>query len=246
MSKKSAIQKSGGGLGVWRDLEKLKHQPIASAGLDRHLALLRHWQSQRLARTYADLLATPAYRPACEFFLNDIYAARDFTQRDHDIEQMYAFMRRVFPESLIHPLKLTVEVHALTRDLDERLLKVLVTDCGVEDQITEPQYAEAYRRCDNYPERIRQIELVHKIGLELDEIVHQPISGLALTLAKAPARRAGWVELTEFVEHGYTAFRQMRDTTFFLDTIRQREKLILDNIYAEEAEPFSIETRSIS
>ena len=240
MSKKPARQNPVKGVGVWRDLEKLKHQSVASTGLDRHLALLRNWQAQRLARTYADLLARPNYRPACEFFLNDIYAARDFTQRDHDIEQMYAFMRRVFPETLIHPLKLTVEVHALTRDLDERLRKVLITDCGVQDQITEAQYAEAYRRCDNYPERIRQIELVHKIGLELDDIVRQPISGIALTLAKAPARRAGWVELTDFVEHGYHAFRTMRDTTYFLDTIRQREKRILDKIYAEEPEPFSI------
>lgn len=240
MSKKSTTQNPATGLGVWRDLEKLKHQPITSAGLDRHLALLRSWQSQRLARTYADLLAHPRYRPACEFFLNDIYAARDFTQRDHDIEQMYDFMRRVFPENLIHPLKLTVEVHAMTRDLDERLREVLITECGVQGQITESQYVEAYRRCDNYPERIRQIELVHKIGLELDEIVRQPVSGIALTLAKAPARRAGWVELTDFVEHGYQAFRHMRDAKYFLDTIRQREKLILDKIYAEEPDPFLI------
>jgi hypothetical protein len=240
VSKKPAAQSPMGGLSVWRDLEKLKHQPVVSAGLNRHLAMLRTWQSQRLARTYSDLLAQPRFRLACEFFLNDIYAARDFTQRDHDIEQMYAFMRRVFPETLIHPLKLTVEVHALTRDLDERLLQVLVDDCGVQDQITEPHYAEAYRRCDNYPERIRQIELVYKIGLELNDIVNQPISGLALTLAKTPARRAGWVELTDFVEHGYTAFRKMRDAQPFLDTIRQREKLILDRIYTEEPEPFSI------
>lgn len=240
MSKKPATQNPAGGLGVWRDLEKLKHQSVASAGIDPHLARLRSWQSQRLARTYADLLASPRFRPACEFFLNDIYAARDFTQRDHDIEQMYAFMRRVFPEALIHPLKLTVEVHALTRVLDDRLLAVLVTDGSGQDLITEATYAEAYRRCDNYPERIRQIELVHKIGLELNDIVQQPISGLALTLAKTPARRAGWVELTDFVEHGYQAFRHMRDATYFLNTIRQREKRILDKIYAEEPEPFTI------
>lgn len=240
MPKKSAAQGPTGGLGVWRDLEKLKHQPVATAGLNRHLALLRNWQSERLARTYADLLASPRYRPACEFFLNDIYAARDFTQRDHDIEQMYAFMRRVFPENLLHPLKLTVEVHALTRDLDEQLLKVLISDCGMQDSLTAQQYAEAYRRCDNFPERVRQIDLIYKIGLELDDIVRQPISGLALTLAKAPARRAGWVELTDFVEHGYTAFRHMQDAQPFLDLVRQREKLILHRIYAEEPDPFSI------
>jgi hypothetical protein len=58
---------------------EVRHQSVARTGLDPQLALLRAWQSQRLRRTYADLLDDPRYRPACLFFLNDIYAARDFS-----------------------------------------------------------------------------------------------------------------------------------------------------------------------
>lgn len=240
MTSPSIPDQPGSTLGILRDIEKLKHQSVAGVPLDPQLALLRTWQSQRLARTYADLLADPRYRPACAFFLEDIYAARDFSQRDHDMEQMYGFMQRVFPAPMIHPLKLTVEVHAMTNALDARLLDVLVHQLGMADSIAEEQYAEAYRRCDNYVERARQIDLIHKIGSELDGIVQWPMTGAALAVAKGPARRAGWVELTDFIERGYRAFRHMHGAAYFLKTVRQREKLILDHIYGMEPNPFTI------
>jgi hypothetical protein len=225
---------------ILHEIEQLKRRPAAGGGLSPQMALLRAWQSARLARTYADLLAQPRFRPACQFFLDDIYAARDFSQRDQDIQQMYAFMQRVFPASLIRPLKLTVELYDLTRHLDERLLEVLVGPLGVTDSISTHQYAEAYRLCDNYVERARQIEQIYKIGLLLDGIMRMPATGLALKLSSLPARRAGWTELFGFLERGYQAFRQLKGADVFLNTIRQREKTILDRIYAAEAEPFAI------
>ncbi|HQF71675.1 MAG TPA: hypothetical protein PLH39_10395, partial [Promineifilum sp.] len=39
--------------------------------LPPEIALLRRFQSQRLARTHGDLLASPRYRPAAQFFLDD-------------------------------------------------------------------------------------------------------------------------------------------------------------------------------
>jgi hypothetical protein len=225
---------------VFRDIQNLRYQRVSSAGLNPQMALLRTWQSQRLARTYADLLADPRYRRACQFFLNDLYAPRDFSQRDHDILQMYDFMQRVFSEALIRPLKLTVEVNLLTEALDERLLDVLVNQLGLTEAITEQLYAEAYRRCDNYADRVRQIDLVYKIGQELDGIVQMPLTAAALTLAKVPARQAGYVELADFIERGYSAFKHMRGADHFLKTVRQRERRILDRIYGEEPEPFAI------
>lgn len=241
MAKSSSSKPTRGTLNILHEIEKLKHTDVTSAGLDPKLTLLRLWQSQRLAQTYSDLSATARYRPACEFFLNELYGARDFSQRDHDMEQMYAFMQRVFPAEMIRPLQLTVELHRLTQVLDGQLLEVLVNQLGLTDSLTAAMYAEAYRRCDNYVERAKQIESIYKIGLMLDEIMDQPLTGAALTLGKIPARRAGWQELTDFLDHGYKAFRHMRGgAEFFLNTIREREKTILDKIYAEQPEPFVI------
>jgi hypothetical protein len=102
-------------------------------------------------------------------------------------------------------------------------------------------YAEAYRLCNNYSDRVRQIEMVSEIGDELDRIAKIPLVGTALHLARGPAIRAGWVELTEFLERGYRAFEHMRGAQFFTSTIRQRERRILDKIFAGDADPFGFE-----
>lgn len=226
---------------ILRSIEQMKHQRVEARPLDPDVALLRRWQSRRLARTYADLLAHPRFRPACEFFLEDLYGPKDFTQRDHDIAQVYSFARRFVPEALIRPLTLSVELHFLSLELDARLLKVLKERLGLTGTLTVALYAEAYRLCDNYVDRVRQIEMVGEIGDELDRIARIPLVGAALQLARGPAIRAGWVELTEFMERGYRAFEHMRGAQFFTSTIRQRERRILDRIYAGDPDPFGFE-----
>ena len=102
------------------------HEDVAGSGLDPRMALLRAWQSQRLARTYADLLEVPRYTPACRFFLDDIYAERDFSQRDHDLETMYDFMRRFVPDAVSRPAALTIKLHRMTDALDQQLLETIL------------------------------------------------------------------------------------------------------------------------
>jgi hypothetical protein len=223
------------------DIERLQHERQEDKPLDPHMALLKTWQSQRLARTYADLLASSRYRLACLFFLEDIYAPRDFSQRDHDVTEMYAFMQRFVPETLLRPLTKTIKLYDLTNHLDALLLDVLVHQVGITDQITEAQYAEAYRLCDNFTDRVRQIETIYQIGQQLDDIIRLPLTGTALRVAAVPSRRAGWTELVDFMERGFRAFSRMGGAKVFLDTIRKRERRILDQIYAHEPEPFKLE-----
>jgi hypothetical protein len=92
--------------------EALRHQPVLATDLDPPLARLRQWQSERIARTYADLLADKRYRPACLFFLSDIYAPRDFSQRDHDVERIHTFLSRVVPAQMLQLLTDVVELNS--------------------------------------------------------------------------------------------------------------------------------------
>jgi hypothetical protein len=104
-------------------------------------------------------------------------------------------------------------------------------------------YAEAYRRCDNYDDRARQIAMLVEVGRKIDRIVRLPLIGLALRLAHAPAHRAGWGAVQEFLERGYAAFKHMKGAGEFLETVRCREMQILDQIYlrgtVNELEPAS-------
>ena len=155
-----------------RDLQssdEMRHQPVSATGLAPHLALLRQWQSQRLARTYADMLEDKRFRPACQFFLDEIYGPRDFSQRDHDVERLHSFLSRVVPAVMIQLLTQSVELNRITNALDQRLAQVLVENLGVTDTITPELYAEGYRICDNFTERAHQIDLIHSVIEQVSE-----------------------------------------------------------------------------
>ena len=198
---------------------ELRHQEVVPAGLPEHVALLRRWQSDRLARTYADLLTDTRYSAACQFFLNDIYAPVDYSQRDHDLGRIHHAASRVFQPQTIHVLTDIVELNDMTQVLDRRLLQVLVDELGVKDTITPELYARAYRICDNYSQRVRQIELIRTILLKVGTWAHLRVVGPGMKVAKVPAQRAGWGELYAFLVRGYRAGRQLKDLEGFVAAI---------------------------
>jgi hypothetical protein len=55
---------------------------------------LKEWQAARLARSYADLLASKRYNPAAEFFLSDLYGPKDFRSRDEELARVVPIMVR--------------------------------------------------------------------------------------------------------------------------------------------------------
>jgi hypothetical protein len=231
--------------GMLRALHNLGHYkeeqpPIQTKSLDPQMAMLRAWQSKRLERTHADLLTSPRYGPASRFFIEEIYAARDFSQRDQDIEYLYEMMSRILPDILLGLVRNAAEINDLTNGLDEALLKVLVKELGVTDQITEGLYAQAYRICDNYDQRLYQIELLIKIGRQVDISTRLPLVGTALRLARVPARQAGWGDLYDFLNDGFKAFKHMHGAGEFLKTVQERETRILNRIFANDPNPFRI------
>ena len=145
---------------------------------------------------------------------------------------------RVLPAATIQLLTATVELNSMTNTLDNHLLQVLAEQFGVTDAVTAELYAEAYRLCDNRAERVRQIDLTQSILSQVSKGARHSVVGTALKLARAPAQRAGWVDVYDFLERGYLAFRQMKDATIFVEAIAQRETSILDRIYAADVMGF--------
>ena len=217
------------------------HRRVVEAReLTAEIALLRRFQSQRLAQTHADLLASPRFGPAAQFFLTDVYGPRDFSQRDADLQRFYDGVRRVLPERAVAVLADVVNLSALTNELDDRLIHALVDDLHVTDTITLEQYAAAYRLCDNHDERLRQLQLIEEIGRGIDRMVRIPFIAIALRLAHAPAVLAGWAELQEYLERGFSAFKHMKGADEFMNAIIGRETRILEAIFAHEPKPFGV------
>jgi len=198
------------------------------------LVEVKAWQAARLARTYADLDADPRYATATEFFLDDLYGAKDFSGRDEAMLRIYPVMVRTLPEAAVETAALAIEVDALSEDLDRRVAAVLE-----DGPITDASYGRAYRKAGTRAERTRQIELIDEVGRRLDALVARPWIFATLKLMRGPARLAGLQDLQTFLERGFAAFRHMDGADHFLATIDGRETQILNRLFSGHPNPFS-------
>jgi len=204
--------------------------------LARQLRELRAWQAARLARSYADLRANPNYSQAVEFFLSDIYAPHEFTQRDRDLTRAAMQLRRALPQALLAILCEALELEVLTLELDQAMALQLPA------ALTEPSYALAYRAVGRRSDRARQIELICEIGTALDAVVRRRWLGIALRAAHIPAHVAGFGTLQDFLERGWAAFRAIRGANRLLEDIRDRETAVMDALFKGRTNPFAPST----
>jgi hypothetical protein len=205
--------------------------PILAGALDR----LADWQSRRLAATYADLARDPRYAQAIAFFQSDLYGPQDFSRRDADLARVVPMMARMLPEGVIATVAKAMELSALSHELDVRVNEHLPR---ADAQFSVEDYARAFRRAGQVPERRRQIALIGEVGTALDRYVGKPLIRSALALMRAPARAAGFGELQAFLERGFEAFRKMGGAAAFLKTIDERENAIVTAILDGSNAPF--------
>lgn len=200
---------------------------------------LRDWQAARLARCYAELLASERYGRAAQFFLSDLYGPKDFSSRDEEVGRILPTLVRMLPASALRTLALALELDALTEALDAAMVGELRA-AGRIATIDEDAYAAAYRRVGRRAERERQITLIRGTGEALEKLAGKALLSGVLRLMRRPAHLAGLGELQEFLENGFAAFRHMGDATDFLDCIETRERQLLARLFDGSATPFSL------
>lgn len=196
--------------------------------LAARLRAIEAFQSRRLAATHADLRAEARYRPAMDFFLEDLYGPQDLSGRDDQMVRALDKLGRFLPLAALTALERAFELHVLTLELD-----LATATCLAGPALPDHDaYALAYRAAGRRPERERQIELLGVIGRLLDSVAHRPEVGLMVRLARAPAHAAGYGPLQDFLERGYRAVRTMREADEFLKTVIDREQALLRRLFA--------------
>jgi hypothetical protein len=200
--------------------------------LARRLKSLQDWQARRLLRTHEDLHSDPRYRPAVDFFTDELYGSGDPRARDRDLLKVERMMERLLPPDALSALCLAIELEVLSQELDAELVRALP-----DGEITEAGYAEAYRAVGRRGDRERQIELMYRIGQYLDGVVKKPIVRALVHLARGPAHAAGFGGLQEFLERGLAAFERMGGAAPFLTSIRDRERRAMEDLFERTAAP---------
>ncbi|HKY02796.1 MAG TPA: hypothetical protein VJM53_09620 [Burkholderiales bacterium] len=211
------------------------------AGQDRRV--LRAWQAERMARTYADLLQQPRYESATRFFLDEVYGANGYPMSDEEVKRILPTMSKLLPEYALRTVEAAVELDWLSERLDTALAQALREAQDDPDdplEISAAAYVRAYRATGEPDERERQFVLLCKIGHELDRLASKPLIGTTLHLMRGPAALTGLQRLQAFLEHGFRAFQKMEGADEFLDVIAHRERLISEQIYAGRGRPFHI------
>ena len=194
-------------------------------------ARLKEWQAARLAGTYADLLASPRYRPAAEFFLSDLYGPKDFRTRDEELARVVPVMVHMLPAKALLTLLEAVKMDTLSESLDTDMVLTL-RKAGKVRKIDWPAYVAAYRSCDRKKDREMQIALIDKIGKTLDRLTRMPLIRYSLKLMNGPAHLAGLGALHSFLQRGFDAFSYMKGADEFLTIVIERETALMKELFA--------------
>lgn len=199
-------------------------EPRAAAARQR----LRAWQSQRLARTHANLFSDPRFAAAATFFLTDIYGANP-GKRDAEVRRVLPTVTKLLPAAGLETVADAIELDALSEELDAAMIATLGKQVNRIDAAT---YGNAYRKVDRRSDRERQIDLIQDVGRSLDRLARRPFISTSLALMRKPASLAGLTELQSFLERGYAAFRQMGSADEFLALVIGRERQLMDTLLA--------------
>lgn len=202
---------------------------------------LQQWQRARLSKSFADLARQDGYRPAVHFFLSELYGGLDFRERDQDIGRVMPLMIRFLPDRALATMSEAFELQAISLEYDMEMARYMArkgpggVDMGSLDM---ERYCAVYRAGSDPAGRERQIDLIRKLGYDLDQLVRLPLVNYLVRLMRGPAHMAGFGRLQEFLEEGLAAFRALPDTGFFIETIYARESDAMRKMFAGARQPF--------
>jgi len=203
------------------------------------LTQLTLWQSERLKRTHHDLYHTSNYKQGLTFLFDELYSAQDFSSRDRDLERIFPKMIKLLPKTVISTVSLLVELNLLTQKLDHELARAIFHTLDYAD-INEQNYCEAYQYCNNQDQRQYQIKLTSELGVKMDKYARSSLINFSLKITETPAEMAGLSKLHAFIMRGFSAFHTMKDVQTLMETLTQRESVVLDQIFTGQERPFLI------
>lgn len=219
---------------------RLARDPIAEPrNTLPQLAALRRWQGARLARQYADLHSDPLHAKAVDFFVQDLYGADEVTWRDRDLRRMLGHLRAWLPATLLATVADALTLDLVSHEFDLAMARALNDAKFKGARLHERAYAQAYRTVGDRGGREHQIELLLKVGRNLDRIVRRPLIHRLLRIARGPARATGLDYLQSFLERGFEAFGAMGGAEHFLARIESGEREVMTRLFAGHPRPFA-------
>ncbi len=202
---------------------------------DLALALhtVKELQAQRFAGTYQDLLHSASYAACANFFLEELYGAKNFAERDAQFARIAGALQRTFPDQVVATAVALAELHKLTEELDLAMALNWQPQPGVS---SAQAYVLAWRAVGRREDRLWQLNTVLRIGEDLGQLTRKPGLHLMLKMMRKPAQLAGLGSLQSFLESGFNHFaglaRKQGTVSSFLDMVKARESSWIASLFA--------------
>jgi len=214
---------------IIQDLQKTEqmHRVITQQNLTKIIRKLQTWQTKRLLVTHDDLWNSKRFKPAMQFFIDEIYGPKDFSQRDIELAKVVPKMAKVLPSKGLKSLQAALRLNCLSLELDISLVQELGSK-----EINRDSYFSCYRQSGKQSKREEQIQLLEDLGLDLAQVVK--ITGISaiLMLSRKPAKVAGVESLHAFLEKGFKSFKKLGEVHDFIDPIITRERELMHSLFA--------------
>lgn len=219
-------------------VQGLRAQIASEPPLARALHAIKTFQAQRFRHTYADLLASPRFRSAVLFFLDELYGERNYADRDAQFARIASPLERLFPASVVDTAVAMAQLHRSTETLDLAMAQALLDLQAPLAPLAAQDYVRAWTRVGQAEQRQFQLETVLRVGADLTEFTRRRGLRTLLTLMRPAARASGLGALQSFLEAGFDTFgamcRQDHSAHVFLEHIAQREGALLQALFSDK------------
>ncbi len=190
------------------------------------------WQMEYLLTFFADLYERPGYEEAIDFTMTDL-AGVSVSGRDRELERASPVVTTMLPRKALETIASAAELNARVLEVNLGIFRCLQEDGELPDEISERDYHLACRDASSLDECLGLVRLAIHLGGTLKTLIKVPLLGAMLRGMRVPAHAAGFGELQEFLEDGYTRFKQVPDIDHFLSEIDGRMTDIFEVIYTK-------------
>jgi hypothetical protein len=228
-------------------VSKLRQLAAETPALAQAVSEVKAFQAKRFTGTYFDLLHTPQYQPATQFFLEELYSEKDYSERDAQFSRIAGTLERMFPKQVVQTAVTLAQLHSMTEDLDVAMAQswlrspnsVRKTD---QESNQIERYITAWHDVGRRADRDAQLSGALRVGQELVTLTRTPGLRMALKMMRKPANLAGMGALQHFLESGFDTFAAMgpkspskdgqpEGPAYFLETVKKREAKLIDQLF---------------
>jgi hypothetical protein len=198
------------------------------------LRAVQEYQIARMRSTHEALFQSPVYRSLCEFFLADLYGPREVgSSRGAALHSLLTALRPMLPGWIYEGSLGLIDLHSLSEQLDDRLVRLLVSR-GAPIPLSTADFEAAYVGCDDYEDRLRQITLSAAATRFGHALAGHPSAARLLGGVRRLRGLPRLNPLVAMLERGSRGFRQALDIDPFVEAMRAGETGYLNGVYARQ------------